>query len=460
MLTRWIGTFLATAIASGGAPAQQDVAAPTLEALLVEALADPEWQVRRDAASLLGVFGTSEHARHLHAVLDDDRSEVWKLAWRARLALRPEEVDGAIARIMEGETWEDVSLLSRRLVPLVRAQDTPSLVAAFDRAKSTHGQYALLVLLAHLGADLPAPVVAYARECTTPLQIWNASQLLPLLPDAPEHRERVTGWLDHTHPIVRHRCAAWLQRHGDAGAAIVQHLIPDFVEQQVYEAESVVAEQALGAEWLRTSKAEVLAAAGRARVVLIAEKHGAKAIPDLVAACCVASMKGSELGKVAFGYEAPVESSFAHVKPRAEALGLVPIPLEPAEQLPSLRSRDAAINANIRAWLDRSPEHKMVALYGAWHVLGKGHVDHPGAVRILTVWPAHGLLTHLRAEALGNGTLAAEEDRWFVHRTQRDTYFVICDDLTWYSPSRGASLDRPDRDVGALTAWLANKLRK
>lgn len=269
----------------------------------------------------------------------------------------------------------------------------------------------------------------------------------------------MTGWLEHTSPLVRHRCAAWLQRHGEDGATIAQHLIPDFVEFQVYEAERMLAEQALGAEWLRTSKAEVMAAAGKARVVLIADTHGAKAIPDLVAACCVASMKGSERGKVAFGYEAPVESSFEHVKPRAEALGLVPIPLEPAERLPSLRSRDAAINANIRAWVDRSPEHKMVALYGASHVLGKGHVDHPGAVRILTVWPAHGLLRYLRAEALANCTLAADEDRWFVHRTQRDTYFVICDSLTWYCPSRSPR-ELPDRDVGALEAWLAAKLRK
>lgn len=76
MLTRLIGRLLATAIASGATPAQQDVAAPTLESLLVGALADPDWQVRGDAASLLGVFGTSEHARHLQAVLDDERAEV------------------------------------------------------------------------------------------------------------------------------------------------------------------------------------------------------------------------------------------------------------------------------------------------------------------------------------------------------------------------------------------------
>jgi len=460
MLPRCIGTLLAAAVAGGGVPAQEHVTAPTLESLLVEALADSDWQVRGDAASLLGVFGTSEHARHLQAVLDDERAEVWKQAWMAHLALRPAEIDGAIARITNGETWSDVSLLSRLLVPLVRSQHAPSLVAAFDRARSTHGQYALLLLLAHLDADLPAPVVAYTRACTTWEQILNASVLLPLLPDAPEHRERVTGWLEHTIPDVRHRCAAWLQRHGVAGAAIAQHLIPDFVERQVYDAESVLAEQALGAEWLRTSKAEVLAAAGKARVVLIAEKHGAKAIPDLVAACGAASMQGSERGKVAFGYEAPVHFALTHVKPRAEALGLVLIPLEPAEPLPSLRARDAAINANIRTWLDWSPDHKMVALYGARHVLGEGHVDHAGAVRILTVWPAHGLLPHLRAETLANGRLTADEDRWFVHRTQRNTFFVICDDLTWYSPSRGASLDRPDREVGALAAWLAARLRK
>jgi hypothetical protein len=199
------------------------------------------------------------------------------------------------------------------------------------------------------------------------------------------------------------------------------------------------------------TRAAVLDAAGKARLVLVGDSHGSKCIADLTVDCCAASLARGERGKVAYGYEPPMEKFFALVAPRAEALGLVAVPLEPVENRPSmaLRARDAAITAAIRAWLDRSPDHKLVALYGWNHLLGRGHVDVPGAVRILTCPPAHGLLQHLRVESLANGLLAADEHRWFVHRAQRDTFFVVCDDRTWCPATRPA-----------FTAWLTEKLRR
>jgi hypothetical protein len=460
MLTPWIGTLLVLVLATCSVVRGQTSAADvTLEALVVEALRDDDWQVRAAAASLLGAFGTEQHADELSCVLADERPQVWKAAWYARFSLRPGKLDRAMRCVADGETWADVGLLTNLLEPLVRAEHVDALAGEFERARSPNAQYALLLLLAAAGAKMPEPAVAYVRMCETPQQVLNASALLPLLPDTPEQRERVTSWLEHENAFVRRRSATWLLQHGASGAAIERHVIADYVDIEVYKTESSDAVRALGAEWMPTTKAAVLDTVGKARVVLVADNHGSKHIADLALDCCTASLRGGERGKVAFGYETPVEKGYVRalaaggdfppVSPRAEALGLVAVPLEPAERLPSLRSRDAAVNASIRAWLDRSADHKMVALYGSSHVLGRGHIDVPGAVRVLTNRPAYGLLQHLRAESLANGVLADDEHRWFLHRTRRDTFFVICEDRTWSSETRPV-----------FTAWLANKLRK
>jgi hypothetical protein len=445
MPSSWLGTLAIVAMCGVG----RCQTSTTMEVLVVEAIRDDDWQVRAAAASMLRVFGTAHHADALQGLLGDERSEVWRAAWWARLSLRPDKLDRAIGCIANGQTWADVSLLSRLLAPLVRAEHIHGLTSEYERARSGHSQYALLLLLAAAGAQLPEPAVAYVRSCEDPAHVLNATALLPLLPCTPEQKERVTGWLAHQHALVRHRCATWLLHHGATGAEVQRHVIPDHVETEVYQAEAWHAARALGAEWVPTTRAAVLDAVGKARIVLVGDSHGSRHIADLTVDCCVASLEHGERGKVAFGYEAPVEISYALAKPRAEALGLAAIPLEPVEQLPSLRSRDAAINAAIRAWLARSPEHKMVALYGWNHLLGRGHVDVQGAVRILTCPPASGLLAHLRPESLANGVVAAEEHRWFVHRTKPDTFFVVCDDRTWCPETRPA-----------FTAWLAKKLHK
>lgn len=449
MAIRWIGALLAVAAVTSGAQGQQEAASQTLETLVVQALRDEDWQVRKAAALLLGVFGTEQHADELQGLLGDERRDVRGAAWYSRLLLRPHKIERAIGCIADGATWVDVSPFVTHLTPLVQPAHAEVLTAEFERAKSPDAQYALLLLLAKVGAQMPEPAAAYARMCAKPTEIFNASALLPLLPDTSEHRDRVTGWLDQDTPLVRHRCAAWLLRHGATGNAIERHIIPDYVEVEDYRAESQQAAYALGAQWMPTTRAAVLDAVGRARIVLVGDSHGSKSIADLTADCCAASIAGTERGTVAFGYEAPVEMSFALAKPRAEALGLAAVPLEPAEQLPSLRARDAAVNAAIRAWLDRSPNHKIVALYGHNHVLGRGHIDVPGAVRILTCRPAYGLLRHLRAQSLASGVLAVDADRWFAHPTEPSTFFVICDDRTWNPETRPA-----------FTAWLANRLRK
>src|SRR5262245_13728722 len=453
-----IRASIAALAALGALRGQQETAHATLEALIVEALRDDDWQARAAAASLLGVFGSEHHADELQALLDDERGEVRGAAWYARLMLRPQKVERAIGCIAGGDTWADVSSLTTALAPLVQPEDAAVLTREFERAKSPHAQYALLLLLARAGATMSEPAAAYARMCETPAQILNASPLQPLLPDTPEQRERVTRWLEHENAIVRHRAAAWLLRNGATGAKIERHLIPDYVEYDDYYAETLHAAQALGEEWTPTTRDAVLRAVGQARIALVADSHGSKSIADLTVDCCAASLASGQRGSVAFGYETPVEYAFAAVKPRAEALGLEAVALEPQvhgwtdrarSALPSLRARDAAVNAALRAWLDRSPEHRMVALYGSNHVLGRGHIDVPGAVRILTCYPAHGLLQHLRAESLSNGLLPDDEHRWFAHRTQRDTFFVICDDCTWCPETRPA-----------FAAWLAKKLQR
>ncbi|HEX5108299.1 MAG TPA: HEAT repeat domain-containing protein [Vicinamibacterales bacterium] len=438
--------LLATSDAARG---QQDPAAPTLKSLTIEAFRDEDWNVRHAAALLLGGFGTEGDADELQGLLDDERREVRGAAWYGRLMLRPQRVERAIGCIADCETWREALPFVTHLPPLVRPQHADLLTSEFARAKSPHAEYALLLLAAQVGARMSDPAVAYARMCEAPMEVFNASSLLPLLPDTPEQRERVTRWLQHKNELVRHRCAAWLLLHGVGGEHVQRHIIADHIETHIYDAEVVEAVQALGAEWIPTTRATLMDAVGKARVVLVGDLHTSKCIADLAMECCVASLKSGQPGKVAFGYEAPVETYLPPVSPRATALGLVAVPLEPAKQLPSLRARDAAANASIRAWLGESPEHKMVALYGGNHLLGRGHIDVPGAVRILTSRPAHGLLQHLRAESLANNVLAADTDRWFVHRKNRDTFFVICDDFVWHPESRPA-----------FTAWLAARLRK
>ena len=452
----WTDTLLAALVAAVAVRGQQEPA-PALEPLVIEALRDEDWQVRLAAASLLGAFATEPDAERLHALFDDERREIRNAAWHYSLLLSPRKIERAIGCISAGNTWNDVRQLAKSLPPLVQPEHVELLTGELGRARSPHAQYALLLLLAALDAPVHDPAVAYARACEEPWQILNASALLPLLPDTPEQRERVTRWLEQDDALVRHRSAAWLLRHGATDDGIERRVIPDYVDLEVYQAEYRRAVHALGAEWTPTTRAAVLDTVGEARVVLIGDIHGSKSIADLTVDCCAASIKGGQPGKVAFGYEAPVYASFALAKPRAEALGLAAVPLEPEPQrradlgwpwLPTLRARDATVNAAIRAWLDRSPEHKMIALYGSSHVLGAGHVEVPGAIRILTLGPALGVLRYVRTESLANGVLATDDNRWFVHRTQRETFFVICD-WTWFPQTRPEFL-----------AWLASRLRK
>lgn len=449
MVASWIGTVCALLLTVDAVRGQHDTADRTLQTLIVQALRAEDWKVRHAATYLLGTFGTEQDADELLRVLDDERTEVMRAAWYWRLHLRPHKIDRAVGCISTGETWGDVGPFVNQLLQLVQPAHAELLATEFLHARSPDAQYALLLLLAKAGGQLPGPAAAYVRLCEDPMQIFNASALLPLVPDTPEERERVTRWLDHAHPVVRHRCATWLVRHGVSGAPIQRHVIADYVEKDDYVAESRWARHALGGQWQPTTRAAVLAAVGEARVVLVGDSHGSKSIADLTVDCCAASIEGAAPDVVAFGYEAPVAMSFALAKPRAEALGLVALPLEPAELLPSLRARDAAANAAIRAWLDRSPSHKLVALYGTNHIVGRGHIDVPGAVRILTTGPAYGLLQHLRVESLARGIVATDEDRWFKHRSEPGTFFVICEDRTWRPQTR------PD-----FTAWLASRHRK
>jgi hypothetical protein len=448
MLIRATVALLLTLAAHGAVRSQRDVATPALTTVINEALRDQDWQVRHAAVSLVDAFGTGEDVAALRHVLVDERAEVSRAAWRAYLAWNPEEVGGAIRRVSMGETWEDVYLLTRLLRSMVKPDHVDDLNVALGRAKSPHARYALLLLLTAAGATAADAAEAYAKQCVTTVQILNASALLPLTPDTPAQRERVMQWLSEEHAVVRHRCAVWMRAHGTTGPWVDQYWIPDYVEPDMYEAESHRAARAFGTAWRPTTRSAVLDVVRNGRVVLVGDSHGSKCIAELTLDCCAASVGGGERGKVAFGYEPPMEMFFALVKPRAEALGLVPVPLEPVENAPplSLRARDAEIGAAIRAWLDQSASHKLVALYGWNHILGAGHVEIPGAVRILTCPPAGGLLAHLRCESLERGVLAADEHRWFVHPEYSDTFFVICDDRTWCPDTRPS-----------FTAWLARK---